>query len=248
MSSPPIKMYDLSRFSLSDMTRCGVQLRKLGGDAASMEQVADRVVRLLYEELRTAPGGAHACALVRLFVTLPYTDLEEGQRESVDRVLGGPPENPGMKCLTLLATAGDEPDWNSRQRSTGHKALPLSSEESVSRSPMIARLMQQLGVELATILAPDPGLVVDVSQHTFNVFHVAEAQGSPNIPAQREFVLPHAVRSVLGFGGLLPPGELFATILFSKTPIPRQSADLFKTLALNVKVALLPFAGGRVFA
>ena len=46
----------------------------------------------------------------------------------------------------------------------------------------------------------------------------------------------------------MPSGELFATILFSRTPIPREVADLFKTLALNVKVALLPFVGTRIFS
>jgi hypothetical protein len=90
--------------------------------------------------------------------------------------------------------------------------------------------------------------MVDATEHTFNVFHVPNAVGSPYIPAQKEFVIPYGVQSVLGFGGLLAPGELFATILFSRTPIPRDVADLFKSLALNVKVAMLPFAGARVFS
>jgi hypothetical protein len=113
---------------------------------------------------------------------------------------------------------------------------------------MIAQLIGQLGVEINVLLAPEARLVIDSEQHRFNVFYVAEAKGSPFIPAQREFVVPHGIRSVLGFGGLLPTGELFATILFSKTYIPRDVADRFKTLALNVGVALLPFASRRVFA
>jgi hypothetical protein len=80
------------------------------------------------------------------------------------------------------------------------------------------------------------------------VFYVDRAEGSPYIPAQTEFVQPQRIQSVLGFGGLLPSGELFATILFTRTYIPREVADLFKTLALNVKVALLPFVDRRVFA
>jgi hypothetical protein len=242
-------MFDFAHFALSDMTRCGIELRKLGAEASSMEEVATRVVRLLYERLGTSPeGGERACALVRLFVTLPYETLDDGQRRFARSVLGGEPPAATMKCLTLLATAGDEESWNDRQRSAGHKALPLPSVESVARSPMIAQLVRQLGVEIGDLLAPDPSFVVDREQHSFNVFHVPEAEGSPFIPAQREFVVPYGVRSVLGFGGLLPPGELFATILFSKTPIARETAELFRTLALNVKVALLPFAGGRVFS
>jgi hypothetical protein len=61
-------------------------------------------------------------------------------------------------------------------------------------------------------------------------------------------VIPHGIRSVLGFGGVLPSGDLFAMILFSRVRIPREIAELFKTLSLNVKVALLPFVDRRVFA
>jgi hypothetical protein len=146
-----------------------------------------------------------------------------------------------------MATAGIESEWNSRHKSSGHIALPLPSADSVARSPMIAQLMKQLGVELGTLLASHGSVVVDSEQHSFNVFHVEQAKGSPHIPAQAEFVEPYGVRSVLGFGGLLPTGELYATILFSQTEIPREVASLFKTLALNVKVSLLPYARGRFF-
>ena len=241
-------MYDLENFTLSDMTRCGIALRNLGAGASSMEEVGERVVRLFHEELRLPGQDARACALVRMFVTMPYDALDCDQQEFARGLLGREPEVRGMKCLTLLATAGDVDSWNSRQASVAHKALPLPSEESVARSPMIAQLMRQLGVEIGTFLTPDPGVVVDAAQSTFNVFHIPEAEGSPYIPAQADFVIPHGIRTVLGFGGLLPPGELFATILFTRASVPRESADLFKTLALNVKVAILPFAGSKVFA
>ena len=53
--------------------------------------------------------------------------------------------------------------------------------------------------------------------------------------------------SVLGFGGLLPDGNLFVVILFARAYIPHETAELFKTLALSAKLAVLPFVGGRVF-
>jgi len=37
-------------------------------------------------------------------------------------------------------------------------------------------------------------------------------------------------------------------VLFSRYPIDRETADRFKTLALNAKVAILPFVGGKTFA
>ncbi|HUQ98792.1 MAG TPA: hypothetical protein VM166_05005 [Gemmatimonadaceae bacterium] len=247
MPSPtPTNSYDFSRFGLAEMTRCGIDLRRSGSGAKSMEEAASRVVRYLYEGLRDAGSDKPACALVRMFVTLPFDDLQSEQQSFAERVLGDRPDGT-MKCLTLLATAGQEPDWNSRHTSKGHQALPLPSPEAVSRSPMIAQLIRQLGIEISALLS-ESGLVIDTAQHTFNVFYVGDAVGSPVIPGQKEFVIPYGVRSVLGFGGVMPSGELFATILFSKTPIPRDVADLFKTLALNVKVALLPFVGNRIFA
>jgi hypothetical protein len=241
-------MFDLSRFSLSDMTRCGMELRKLGEHASGMEEVGERIVRYFYEHLRTEDLARPACALVRVFVTQPFSALDEGQRAFAASVLGGMAPTPGLKCLSLLATAGDEPEWNSRRTSRRHKALPLPSQESLARSPMIAQLMQQLGVDIGALLASDQRLLLDIDQHTFNVFHVAEAKGSSYIPAQQEFVVPHGVRSVLGFGGLLPNTELFATILFSRVPVARSTADMFRPLALNQKLALLPFVDRKVFA
>lgn len=211
-----------------------------------MEEVAGRVVRTLHGSLGAPDGGSPGCALVRLFVTMPYADLESDLRAAAAAALGGAHASPEMKCLTLLGTAGEEPHWNSRRTSAGHRALPLPSEEGIARSPMIAQLIRQLGVEAATLVAADAPFMVDRTQHSFNVFHVLEARGSPHIPAQGEFVIPYGIRSVLGFGGLFPTGDLFATILFAKCPIARETADRFKTLALNVKVALLPYVG-RVF-
>ncbi len=230
------------------MTRCGTQLRKLGAGAASMEETADRVVRALHESLRSPDGASPACALVRLFVTMPYAELEPDLREAACTALGESSAPPTMKCLTLLGTAGDQAQWNSRRTSVGHRALPLPGEDAIARSPMIAQLIRQLGVDTAALISADAGFMIDQTQHSFNVFHVPQARDSPYIPAQREFVIPYGVQSVLGFGGLFPTGDLFATILFAKCAVRRETADLFKTLALNVKVALLPFVGGRTFS
>ena len=46
-----------------------------------------------------------------------------------------------------------------------------------------------------------------------------------------EFVIPFGIRSVLGFGGMLPSGNVFAVILFAQIHVPRDIAEFFKTLA-----------------
>jgi hypothetical protein len=182
-------VYDLTNFSLSDMTRCGIALRKLGSNASSMEEVARRVVEMLYRDLVMPGSSDGAAALVRTFVTLPYSDLQPDQQEFARHVLPEVASTPAMKCLTLLATAGQEPEWNARRGSTGHQALPLPSEDGISRSPMIAQLIRQLGIEAGSLLNSDASVVLDSTQHTFNVFHVPDALGSPYIPAQTQFVV-----------------------------------------------------------
>jgi hypothetical protein len=156
-------------------------------------------------------------------------------------MLGGEPPSAEMKCLVLLASAGDEPEWNSRHGSRGHKAIPLPSEEAVGQAPMISSLITQLGLSVGTVLKPEPALLLDLEQKTYNVFFVQEALGSPHIPAQEDFVAPHGIRSILGSGGLLPSGDMFAVIMFLKVPVSVEAANLFRTLSLNVKLSILSF-------
>lgn len=239
-------MYDLTSFALSDMTRCGIDLRRMGYGANSVEETAQRTVEYFYEKLRIG-AGARACALVRFYVTASYSELQPDLQEFANKIVGST-ASPGMKCLTLLGTAGEVSAWNSRKQSVGHKAIPLQSEESIAKSPMINALINQLGIPVPSLLEHDQRIMLDEHQHSFNVFHVACAEGSPYIPAQKEFIIPHQIKSVLGFGGMLPTGEMFAIVLFSKLEIPRERAELFNTLALNAKLAILPFAGKQLFA
>ncbi|MEK6776412.1 MAG: hypothetical protein AABY87_05970 [bacterium] len=237
---------DLTSFTLKDMTECGSALRDLGSDAESMEEAANRMTRYLYDHLISKQTGEHSCALIRFFKTHAYGRLDDELKQYARGMLGDTPEEPVMKCLTLLATAGEKPEWNCRKDSAGHQAIPLPSEQVVNQIPMIRNLIRQLGLEVNTVINPDPNLLLDMAQKTFNVFHVPNALESPFIPSQQNFVIPFGIRSVLGFGGILPMGDIFAMILFSRVFIPEQTANLFKPLSLNIKLAVLPFEE-RVF-
>jgi hypothetical protein len=235
-------MRDIARFDADDVRACSDVLRTLGNGARSMEDAAGRVARYLYDEL--GDGSARACTLVRVYKTHPYGKLPNDLREFAGDVLGDVPDD-RVRCFTLLGTAGDEPAWNERQRSEGHQAIPLPSEQLVAQLPMVLQLITQLGLDVATIVQPDPAVTRELSQRTYDVFHIEEAQGSPHIPAQ-DFVERYAVRSALGFGGMLYTGDFYAVVLFSKATVSRDAAQMLKILALAVRVPLLAHLN-RVF-
>ncbi|HEY9626666.1 MAG TPA: hypothetical protein V6C84_05145 [Coleofasciculaceae cyanobacterium] len=242
-------MYDLANFSKTDMYDCAIALRNAGSGAKSMEEVASHIVDYLYKHCIDQQTGQSACALVRFFKTHPYGRLTEELQQAARTVVSNMPITPTTKCLTLLATAGEEPHWNSRNGSTGHKAIPLVDEGFVKRAPMISQLIQQFGLEVSAVIEPIPNLLIEAERKIHNtfIFHVPDALGSQHIPAQKEFVVPYGVRSVLGFGGLLPTGDLFIIILFMKTRVPQETADLFKWISASSWVAAATFDGEAVF-
>lgn len=241
-------MYDLNKFTAADAAKIGEVLRSLGAGATSMEEVADRTVRYLRGELGDNERDERSCVLARFYKTEPYSRLPADLKEFTNQKLKASSVPSDVSCLTLLATVGDEPQWNSRLNSARCKVFPLVDGNGTDTIPMISSLLNQFGVEFSALVNPDPSIILDMEQRTYNAFYVSDAVGSPYIPAQQEFVIPYGVSSVLGFGGILMSGALFAIVLFSKTHIPRETAEHFKMLAPNVKQAVLPFVGGKIFA
>ena len=238
---------DLTKFGLTEMLRCSTELRRATKEAATMEEAAQRVCRVLYDELITSEGSK-ACAMVRCYKTHAFGKLEPELKTFARAVQQGSAIGPTIRCLTLLGTVGDDPAWNSRRTSAGHQAIPLPSAEIIEKAPMIAQLIRQFGLELSEVVQPASDLVRGVTGKTYGVFHVPDAVGSPYIPAQKDFVLKFGIRSVVGFGGSLPSGDLFAVILFARVPISSETADRFRNLALDVKSGFFPFRDGEIFA
>lgn len=235
---------NIEELSVGDTLRFGAALRGCCDGASSLEDGATRVARLLHGALCDRYGKG-AVVLSRVYKTHAAGDLPADLTARATEPLGKPPKR-RTPCLVLLGTAGDRPEWNDRRRSRGHQVIPLPSEEAIARLPMIATLIRQLGVPTGAILDSEPDLLLDLRERVFNVFHVEDAAASPSIPA-KDFVADHGVRSAFGFGGLLLGSDLFAAIVFTRCPISRETAELFKTLALNVKLALLPLASGPLF-
>lgn len=242
-------MARLATFGFNDLMNLRSRLRTLfeGSEPATFEEAANRIVSLLRNEL-TDDDGRPACPLIRVYKTHAYADLDPGLQAFARRIEPDADTIPHLRCLTLVATAGDEPAWNSRHESRSHKAIPLTSEETVAQAPMVAQLIAQLGVSVSTVLHPDATLLLDTRDTAQGVFHVPVARGSSYIVAQRDFVLPYDIASVIGFGGMVASGDLVAAILFSRVPIPAAVADHFKVVGLNFKLAMLPFVRKPLFA
>ena len=254
--------FRISRFSLTDLMVCGARIRAMSARHESREGFAEELVRFLYDRV-IDDDGQRAFALVRFFETRSYAELDEDLKRIAAAAF--PQISSATKCLTLLATAGDQPAWNGTRQSVGHRVIPLPSEEAVQRFPMIAQLIRQLGFQIAAVLKLDDGLTIgnrrkpdqpfvpsvsgksarekhhEAERH---VFYVAEALGNPFIPAQEDFVRPFGIQSVVSYGDLQPDGRLFALIAFSKVPISFETAASFSDLSLSTRLAMLAYYQG----
>ena len=229
--------FDLTNFGLAEMLQCGRGMRSAAKGARTMQAVATAITGFLREECIDPATGERTCALVRFYKTHPYASLPSEDRAFALRLLAGAKPAPGLRCLSLLATAGDEPAWNDRRRSRGHRAIPLASVQMVEGAPMIAALIRQFGLTIDSVVS-SPRPSEPLAGKSYNVFHVPDARSSDAIPAQEEFVIPYGVRSALGFGGVLRSGDLFTVIMFTKTPVGEDTASRFRNLALEVKTLL----------
>lgn len=239
--------FDLGNFSLSNMSECGADLRHLSLGVNSLEEAAGLLVNRFRNSFTNPSTRLRSFVLARLFMVVPYGKLDVELQEYVQSVLMKTKATEDMRCLTLLATAGEKPEWNSRVGSSRHKVFPIAGDSFLHQAPMLVQLLGELGLSPGMLIEPDPGLFIERVRRTFKVFYVPEARGSTHIPDQSDFVVPFGIRSVLGFGGVLPFDGLFAVVLFSRDHIPPLTATLFKSLALSVKLAILPFAAGPIF-
>jgi len=232
--------FDLSAFSLSDMVRCGAELRRASRGASSLDAAAQAVADFLYHGMADG-AGRRACSLVNLFVTRRWNALPPGLRAAASSRPAAAPPPPGTRCLATVASCG--PPAAGRESSTGFErlVLPVPSEEASRRVPLVSRLIDRIG----SGSVPGAGGITEGAlppSARFDVLHVGDEDRARGLWGE-EFVAEHGIRSALAFGGPLPEGELFAVVMFSRVPLPPQTADLFRTVAVSTRMALLPFSG-----
>lgn len=247
-SGPTGERYDLGRLTPSSMVLCGSGIRRSAAGAETLETAAGAIIEYLQASLWDSASDQPASVLIRLYRTVSFARLEPDLQRFARLALESRKPWPEMRCLTLMATAGVRPEWNSRHESTAHRAIPLPSAEAVARLPMVSRLVSQLGVDAKDLVGPGREAIIEnEGRPSTNVFHVADAVGSRFVPAQEEFVKPMNVRSVVGFGGQLGVGDLYAVIVFSRVLVNRATADILGFLGSDVRMAIVPTLARPLF-
>lgn len=239
-------MYNHTPFSLQNLAKCSLVLRQFGKDTASMQESSQKIADYIYEHFYDSQSEENSCALVRLFKTHPYGELKDSFQASARSLMKDTLPRGQMKCWTLLAATGKEPHSNSTHTAE-NLAIPLVNQEFVAQMPLISELIQQLGLDIPTVLGMAPEKILKLEPKLLNIFYIPRAKNNPFVPEQDSLIIPYEVKSVLGIGGLLPSGSLFVVLIFFKIEISQATAEMFRNLALAVKTALLPFDGEVVF-
>jgi hypothetical protein len=229
-------VHDLARFTLEDMSRLGGALRRGAQGAHRIDQSASRVVQHLHDSLRDGSSGARLCASARFFMTQLVEDLPPDLEIEAPGAQGED-ALPARRCLVLLAKAELEALVGDGLLPPGKRALSLT-ESGLQSAPVFCALVTQFGLDVASIAAQEPVYAEEASHRACNVFHTEE------VPAA---IAAQGVRSLLGFGGLLPSGNLFFVMLYLRTLVSPSHAAMFRPVAINIKIPLLPLDGRGAF-
>lgn len=221
-----------------------LNLYALGENASSTEEIALKATDYLFEQFSKIDDFEDACGLVRFFRTMNYADLTADLQDIAKSKFNSEILE-SSNCLTLLATRGIQSEWNDRALSVNHRVIPLLSVEAIEKAPMVSRLVSRLGIEVTNVVTPTPGWFLPPDQKKYEVMYVAEAKEDPAIVSQEEFVMPYGIRSVVGFGGLLPTGDMFAVLMFMRVHIPLETAKHFTSFSRAIEEAISEVRSGK---
>lgn len=192
--------------------------------------------------------------LARLFIVQPFSALPTAEQDvGAELVKGDPRLTAKTQVLSLLGTDGREEAWKDRRRSQGHRAIPLLDRSFVQNTPMIAKLLSDLQVDLANLDTGAPIATRRMLGGTSSTFFIADASSAVDaqarkiIPAQ-DFVEKHGVRTVFGMGGAYADGALVVAIFFTDELLDRLLVDRFPSLISNFRMATSePQTAGRIY-
>ncbi|MCX6611393.1 MAG: hypothetical protein NTW74_11150, partial [Acidobacteria bacterium] len=233
--------FELDSFDIAAMALLGPAVRNCAQGLSGANEAAQRIVQLLDEVMKMPGSDEAALALARIYLTKTYGKLDATEA-AFARNLAGCELHSDTVCLTLAGSAGRHENWCDPKKSRGHLAIPLLSVEEVLALPMVWRLFEQLGIDVEFLLSRKLVENSKLRESGLDVFHIEKAEGSRWVPGQ-DFVRDEAVQSCFAIGGVLPDGEVFSLLLFSKVAIDSKAATALRPLALNIEIALLPYLG-----
>ncbi len=162
---------------------------------------------------------------MRAFLTCTLSDLPAALRDRARSQSSGESLGDETRCLLLVATRGEDPDWNDVEKSVAHRVLPITAA-SLAQSPMVAELVRQLGLQGGGRM------------EATSTFHVPKARDSALVPAQ-DFVVTHRIESVFGFGAETPVGEALAVVGFSRVAMDKAAVRAFELVGLSARLGLI---------
>ena len=235
---------DLSSFTVGDMARMAAGMRHLGEGATSIESFATTICRTLYDRFRDGAGNRQA-VLVRFYATAPLRQLPDAEQAVAAQLVQGtlPADT---TCIALLGTAGNQPSWNDRTASRSSRVMPLTDTIQLTALPVMTALMDQLGIDPSVVLNQRNNFELPVVGERYGIFHVADNTVDATHPAHG-FYRKHRIASMIGFGGALPSGGLFGVMVFSRTAVTHESAQMFETLAHSTTYGCFAKSGIPVF-
>ncbi len=231
-------MTGLANSSFLDVQAFRKRAKATAASTGSLEELSQSVALDLYKSFRLD------VVMSRMYAVLPYALLSNQHREFLHTKFVGQLADHKItddtRVLTLLGSAGVEPEWCEPRKSSGHLAIPLLSSEFVSGIPMVSRLLRELGVPMEWFDQPSTqpnsggsGVETRMLETISGCFYVKEAatakdeQGRFIIPA-RDFVTKHDVQTVFGAGGQYLTQDIVLTlIVFCRQQLERHVAERF---------------------
>jgi len=208
-------MIDLATVASSEIRDYGHQLLAVPNLPRTFEQAATTFVTRIYEDFQQ-PDGSPLFALLRIYRIAAYDELEPELKTLA--------QDESTRCAILIATRGIEPHWNDRRTSNAHRVLSILENQT----PMLSAAFSKLGLIPGERFSSS--LQIENADGASRFFHVPEAEGSPQIPAQRDFVVPYKIQSVVGLGTTFASGNGFMLIGFSRGFISHTMAATFAKL------------------
>ena len=241
-------MYDLTQFSLRDMSEFGLTLRQISKDADNIEDVSNRIIQYLDQNLIDQKTGKKSCALVHFFTTHAYGELPKNSQKSVNGYFESEQPDPQLKCLTLLASTGQYPDWNSGESYQKNLVIPLGNEHEISGIDLMSKLIQSWGIDQNIFFNNILESQRNLEKVGLTLLNFDQALTHSKFLSENLGLIVSNVQSILGVWGQLPSGHLFIVLMFLKVRVPKKTLDLIRPMALNIKTAILPFDGDSVFS